>query len=108
MNTEIYDIYQILDRMGISHANSGYRYLLKAIEIGIRTQNNIISITNMYQEIGHEFGKNETCVERAIRYSIMSTGMSSKEFIMAAVDEIYSKHYHQQQTPNYYFAPAVF
>lgn len=81
-------INDFLDSLGISHKRHGYRYIATAIKIGARDKNKRLNITDIYEEVGSIYESTPTAVERAIRYVIAPMGMTNKEFIAKAVDEI--------------------
>jgi EAL domain-containing protein (putative c-di-GMP-specific phosphodiesterase class I) len=82
-------INDFLDALGISHKRNGYRYIATAIKIGAHENNLRLNITDVYDEIASIYSTSPTAVERAIRYVIMPMGMTNKEFIAKAVDEIW-------------------
>ncbi len=82
-------INDFLDSLGISHKRHGYRYISTAIKIGAHDNNKRLNITDVYEEVAGIYGSTPTAVERAIRYVITPMGMTNKEFIAKAVDEIW-------------------
>lgn len=82
-------INDFLDSLGISHKRHGYRYIATAIKIGAHDKNKRLNITEVYEEVASIYGSSPTAVERAIRYVIAPMGMTNKEFIAKAVDEIW-------------------
>lgn len=77
-----------LDSIGIKHANMGFRYLISAIEIGSDDPKLLYKISDLYEEIAKMYDTSKSSVEKSIRYSVMSTNLTNKEFILRAVDSI--------------------
>lgn len=81
-------INRYLNKIGVKHANSGYRFLISAIKLKAKYGYNIGYI-KIYDTIAREYGiSSYNRVERAIRYAIAPFGMTNKEFIARAVDDI--------------------
>ncbi|HHU22236.1 MAG TPA: hypothetical protein GXZ52_02280 [Clostridiales bacterium] len=78
-----------LDSMGIKHANTGFRYLITALEIGADNPQLLYKISDLYEEIAQIHGTKKTNVEKSIRYCVSPSGMTNKEFISRAVDNLY-------------------
>jgi hypothetical protein len=77
-----------LDTFGIKHSNMGFRYLITAVEIGYERPQLLFKISDLYGEIAQVYKTNKSSVEKSIRYAILSSGLTNKEFIMRAVDSI--------------------
>ncbi len=82
------DIYRYLEAKGIRHAYAGYRYLITAIRLGLEDRSQIIKITDLYEKIAQVCGVRASRIERTIRYSIMQYGLTNKEFISKAIDDL--------------------
>lgn len=82
------DIYNYMDKMGIKHANTGYRYLATAIRICTDSPEMGYNMTYLYRIISEMFDTKMFCVERAMRYSLSMSMMTNKEFVSKAVDYI--------------------
>jgi hypothetical protein len=78
-----------LDSMGIKHANTGYRYLMTALEIGADNPQLLYRISDLYEKVAQIHGTKKTNVEKSIRYCVSPSGMTNKEFISRAVDNLY-------------------
>lgn len=77
-----------LDSIGIKHANMGFRYLVTAIEIGSENPKLLYKVSDLYDEIAQLYDTNKSSVEKSIRYAVISSGLTNKEFILRAVDSI--------------------
>lgn len=97
-------INKYLDNMGVKHTYAGYKYLVEAIMLGAE-RTHAIGIMKIYDQIAQIHNTKSSLIERAIRSAITSFGLSNKEFISKAVDDIiYSpefigdyKEYEQKQ-----------
>ena len=78
-----------LDSMGIKHANTGYRYLMTALEIVADNPQLLYRISDLYEKVAQIHGTKKTNVEKSIRYCVSPSGMTNKEFISRAVDNLY-------------------
>ena len=88
------DIYisRYLDAMGVKRANSGYRYLVTAIRVGVKDPSMLMKISDLYKKVSEIHGSSTRSIEQAIRYSIARHDMSNKKFIFKAVDYILCTH----------------
>lgn len=88
MTIEDMQINRYLNNRGVKHANSGYRYLISAIKLKAEYGHKIGYI-EIYKTIAREYGISSFYrVEGAIRYTIAPFGVTNKEFIARAVDDI--------------------
>ena len=78
-----------LEEQGIRHSNLGFRYLITAILLGVESPSTYKRITDMYERIACIHLTEASAVEHAIRYSISKKGITNKEFIAKAVDELF-------------------
>lgn len=81
-------IYNYLEEQGIKHSNLGYRYLTTSILLGLNDSSACLKITDLYQKVADFHHVKASDVERTIRYSLISSKMTNKEFISRAVDEL--------------------
>lgn len=88
MSEYVRTIYTYLDSVDIKHANLGYKYLLDTISLLIENPEKYVRITDAYQFVAKKYDTNSTCVERAIRYTIIHKSTTNKEFILKATHEI--------------------
>jgi hypothetical protein len=88
MTNEMKDIYKYLNNTDIKHSNAGYRYLLDAICMMVEDPIENAKISVVYGKLAKKNGTSSICVERAIRYTILSLNLSNKEFIVRASHEI--------------------
>ena len=77
-----------LDENGIKHSNKGYIFLLEAMMIMCRMQRMKWVLDDIYEEIAKKYSVNKCSVERTIRYSLLKTNLSNKEFLARAFDNI--------------------
>ena len=82
------DIYNYFDTYSIKHSNSGFRYLITAIQLGSDDVENYSKITKLYERVAEVHSTTRTTVERSIRYSISKMNMTAKEFIMKAIFDL--------------------
>jgi Sporulation initiation factor Spo0A C terminal. len=82
-----------LDSEGINHAKLGYRYLIKAIEIVLENPTEPINLNSAFTELGEQSKRSASSIERAVRYVVAPTGLTTKEFIMKVADSIYYNSY---------------
>ncbi len=82
------DINRYLEGKGIKHALSGYRFLFELIQLGMEDRTRLIKMTDMYNMVSEMYEVEPNSIERAIRYSIKEYGLTSKEFITKAVDDL--------------------
>ncbi len=62
------DVYLLLRKLGITANYIGYQYLVRAIELVLDNQDNLLLITkNIYMTIAKEYGTKTCNVERALR-----------------------------------------
>lgn len=88
MTIEDAQIIRYLNDMGLKHANLGYRFLISAIKLKAEYGHNI-GYMEIYDNIAREYCVPKfNRVERAIRYAITPFGITNKEFIARAVDDI--------------------
>lgn len=97
------DIMAYLDKKGFKHAQSGFLFIVKAIEMGLEDRNKISKgITKiLYPEVAKEFKTTASRVERAIRHNIETSDFilklklkglgkpTNSEFLARAVDELF-------------------
>ncbi len=76
-----------LDNLGVKHTYTGYRYLVEAIRLGVEC-NHAIGIMKIYEQIAQSHNTKSSLVERAIRSATNSFGLTNKEFISKAIDDI--------------------
>ncbi len=88
------DVYKVLNGIGVKHACKGYRYLIIAIQIGVNNPDMALKNKDIYEIIAAKYNTKASSVERAIRYVIMPFGMTNKEFISKAIDDMnYANNY---------------
>lgn len=84
----ITDIYNYLDSHDIKHSNSGFQYLMTAVQLGVEDIDSCSKITKMYEEIAEIHGTVAANVERSIRYVIADQNVTTKEFIMKTIYDL--------------------
>lgn len=77
-----------LNNKGVKKSNKGYIFLVDAIRLVAGAPNSFLKITELYTIIALSYGTEPYCVERGIRYAISGLGVTNKEFILCAVDEM--------------------
>lgn len=82
------NISKYLEKYGIHHSNTGYRYLMNAVRLGYQEPQLLYKISNLYEDIAQSYGIRTANLERAIRYSLKGLNMTSKEFIAKAVHDL--------------------
>lgn len=85
---EITDIYNYLNAHNIKHSNSGFQYLMTAIQLGVEDTENCSKITKLYEEVADIHGTAPANVERSIRYVVADVGLTTKEFIMRTIYDL--------------------
>jgi hypothetical protein len=85
---DIADIYNYLDSHNIKHSNSGFQYLMTAVQLGVEDIDSCSKVTKMYKEIAEIHGTLAANVERSIRYVIVDKNVTTKEFIMKTVYDL--------------------
>lgn len=87
---EIFDheINQYLENHGVKHSNIGYSYLFEIMKILTKDPNRKHQIMKLYGLVAEKFDVKAMCVEKAIRYAIMSVDITNKEFISKAMDDL--------------------
>ena len=83
----VHEIYRYLNACSIKHSNLGYTYLFATISTMLSSED-VLKITEVYQQVAEAYQTTRFCVERAIRYTITGQNATSKEFIMTACHEI--------------------
>ncbi len=81
-------IFLYLNGKGIKNSNKGYIFLVDAIRLGAESEDALDRVTDLYTVIAMSYGTLPQNVERGIRYAISGLGMTNKEFIIKAVDDI--------------------
>ena len=79
-----------LNDKGVKKSNKGYIFLTDAIRLGTGSPSSLLKVTELYTIIALSYGTEPYCVERGIRYAISGLGVTNKEFISCAVDEMIS------------------
>lgn len=85
---DVTDIYNYLDSHNIKHSNSGFQYLMTAVQLGVENIEGCSRITKMYEEIAEIHGTVAANVERSIRYVIADKNVTTKEFIMKTIYDL--------------------
>lgn len=68
------EIHRILGELGMPAHIKGYRYLVYALELAVRDEELLESVTKiLYPTVAEKFKTTESCVERAIRHAIEVT-----------------------------------
>ena len=80
------EINRYLDKMGVKHGCLGYRYLIFAIQL--KAMFHKMGLMEIYRLVAQECGANGSRIERAIRYAITPFGLTNKEFIAQAIDNM--------------------
>ena len=86
--TNTADIYNYLDSHSIKHSNSGFQYLMTAVQLGVEDIDSCSKISEMYKEIAEIHGTAAANVERSIRYVIADKNVTTKEFIMKTIYDL--------------------
>lgn len=84
INHAVINLY--LDNLGVKHSCLGYRYLIFAIQL--KSMFHKIGLMRIYKMIAQECDANSSQIERAIRYAIAPYGLTNKEFIAKAIDDM--------------------
>lgn len=80
-----------LDKCNISHANSGYLYLMSGIRLILDEQVDRSRIIAMYELVATKHNVSSASVESGIRMSILKSdkkGLTNREFISRVVDTL--------------------
>ena len=78
-----------LNNKGVKKSNKGYIFLVDAIRLAAGTPTSLLKVTELYTIIAFSYGIEPHNVERGIRYAISGLGVTNKEFIACAADEIF-------------------
>lgn len=92
MRVSSWEISRYLDEKGIKHSLTGFRFLVSAIKKAIKDPWMILKISDLYGNIAQICGTETGNIERSIRYAIMPSGLTNKEFIAKAVDDLRYKY----------------
>lgn len=76
-----------LDRCGVKHSNLGFKYLVSVfLIVGAEPDKNTI-ISEVYEKVAEKYNSAPKSVERAIKYSIKHRRITTKEFVIRAIDK---------------------
>ncbi len=91
------DINRYLDSSGIKHSLIGYKYLFTAIRLGCESPRHLKKIYDIYSTTAQIYETQINCVERGIRFAISHLGLTNKEFILKAIDDLHYVYSLSQQ-----------
>lgn len=79
-----------INTFGISHAHTGYTYLMYAIRLLVDEQIARGNMTDLYKAVAEKFETKAGYVEHCMRTCIRKAGctMTNKEFVVTAMDEL--------------------
>lgn len=77
-----------LSSKGLKKSNKGYCFLAEAIRTSLGSGDTLSKVTELYATVAQKYGTQPQNVERAIRYTILALGVTNKEFISRAAEEI--------------------
>lgn len=72
----------LIDEMGVNAKTKGYRYLKEAIYVAIANPKSLDLVTkSLYPDIAQKLGGTASCVERAMRHTIVSTWANRPDWL---------------------------
>lgn len=89
MSIDIIVIYNYLNSHNVKQTK-GFRFLMTAIGICIEHPENCKKSKVIYKNVAEMFETTELNVYQSIRYAITGTGLSNKQFILKAIQDLSS------------------
>ena len=77
-----------LSNKGLKKSNKGYCFLAEAIRMSLGSRETLSKVTELYAAVAQKYGTQPQNVERAIRYAICVLGVTNKDFISQATEDI--------------------
>ena len=77
-----------LSSKGLNKSNKGYCFLVEAIRTALGSRDTFSKVTELYAAVAQKYVTQPQNVERAIRYTISALGVTNKEFISRAAEDI--------------------
>jgi len=81
-----------LNGKGLNQSNKGYCFLAEAIRTALGAGDTLSKVTEIYAAVAQKYVTQPQNVERAIRYTISAQGLTNKEFISRAAEEITERY----------------
>lgn len=88
MSKNVSTIYSYLDSENVKHSNLGYKYLFDMIAMIVESPERFDKISDAYDLVAEKHSTRSSCVERAIRHTIIQKNTTNKEFILKATHDI--------------------